>query len=178
MSFTDVREGRLVISVPEDQYFRLEDCPTFEHVKQNSLTEADFGWMVQEGETLWLMELKDYGVDRPHFGEKKEKLHSGLAKNIAHAFLMIASVWSGTPFGNRLRKDIERTFPTFPKAAVPVQAAAIIHTDIPNKAALGSINTSVNGALSELGLSAVVVLEASSPRLKDRLGIRLRYDPV
>jgi len=175
MAYTDIKEDRLVVSAPEDRYFRFEDSPTFERVKQHSLTEADFGWMVQGEEKLWLMELKDYGAQRPHFGKVGEKLRSRLPKNIAHAFLMVASVWSRTPFGEKLRKDLEGTFPNFPDHAVPVCAAAVIHSDVPDPAALGRLNTALNGALSELELQSVVVLEAKSPILEDRLGIRVRH---
>lgn len=90
---------------------------------------------------------------------------------------MIASVWSGTRFGQKLRGDLEETFPDFPDAAVPIRAAAIIHSDVPDSAALGSLNTALNGALAEFGLETVVVLDATSPDLEDRLGIRVRYEP-
>jgi len=92
MSLTDVQEDRLVVSLPEDRYFRLEKSETYAKVKAHALTEVDFGWVKDGEDGLWLMELKDYGENRPSIASAHQKLRNRLPKNIAHAVLLVSSL--------------------------------------------------------------------------------------
>jgi hypothetical protein len=169
-----ISEGNLIISVPEDRYFRFEDSPTYDAIKANGLTEADVAWMVEGEDTLWLMELKDYGPQSPgQLSQAQQKLRTRLPKNIAHAVLMMSAVWAGTPFGIRLQQDIEQTFPDFPSEAQPIRAGAVINveqTDIP---LLGPLNDALRSALDAFELDVVFVLPASSDRVETDLGIQI-----
>ena len=83
------------------------------------------------------MELKDYGPDsRGDLEDALGTLRDRLPKNLVHAFLLIACVWSETPFGQRLRADIETAFPGFPSSERPVHAAAVIRLENPADHAL------------------------------------------
>ena len=178
MARTDVREGRLVVSVPEHRYFRLEDSSTYKAIKGQKLTEVDFAWMIDSDEALWLMELKDFGGRRrPTIAEKREELRNDLPKNIAHALLLVSTVWADTRLGRNLKSDIEETFPDFPKEATPIHGIAVIHADQYDSATIGALTTSVRSSLSAFGLETVAVLPASSDRVEDELGIEIRYAP-
>jgi hypothetical protein len=54
------REGRFTIELPEDRYFRFESCETYVGISGKDVKEMDFGWLDAGGDTLWLMEFKDY----------------------------------------------------------------------------------------------------------------------
>lgn len=176
-SRVDIREDRLIITVPDARHFRLEDAPTFNAVKAHSLTEADFAWMIDGSDTLWLMELKDYGANRPSVAKAEQKLRTTLPKNLAHAFLMISAVWADTPFGRKLRQDIEATFPDFPKEATSVRAIAVIHAEGIDPAPFAALNSAVQAALSAFEFDQVSVLPASSDRIETHMGIRIQYAP-
>ena len=178
MALTDVREDRLVVSVPEDRYFRLEDSPTYKAIKGQKLTEVDFAWMIANDETLWLMELKDLGGSRrPSIADKAGELRDDLPENIAHAVLMVSTIWAGTRLGQKLKGDIEDTFPDFPQEAKPIRGIAVIHADQYDQATIGALSTAVRSALSAFELETVAVLPASSDRVEEELGIEIQYDP-
>lgn len=178
MPLIDISEGNLTISVPENRYFRFEDSQTYDSVKANGLTEADLAWMVDEENALWIMELKDYGPQsQGQLAQAREKLRTRLPKNIAHAVLLVSAVWANTPLGNKLRQDIEQTFPEFPDEALPIKAVAVINvenTDIP---LIGPLSDAVRAALDAFELDIVLVLPASSDRLEADLGIRIEEVP-
>lgn len=177
MEFIEVREDRLVVSVPAEQYFRLEDSPTYAAIKGQELTEVDVAWMIDTDDALWLMELKDYGEKRPDIAEAKDKLRTQLPKNIAHAALLVSAAWADTSLGQKLRADIEETFPEFPKQASPLHGVAVLHVDDYDRATIGALTTATRSALSPFDLETVAVLPASSDRVEDDLGIRIQYDP-
>jgi len=178
MPRTDVREGRLVVSVPEDRYFRLEESPTYEAIKGQKLTEVDFAWMIDSDEALWLMELKDYGGNRrPTIAEKAEDLRNDLSKNIAHALLLVPTVWADTRLGRKLKRDVEETFPDFPEEATPIHGVAVLNADKYDPTTIGALTTAVRSSLSAFGLETVAVLPASSDRVEDELGIEIQYAP-
>jgi hypothetical protein len=177
MPLTDVTEGALVVSVPDDHYFRFEDCPTYASVSGFGLTEADVAWMRPGSDRLWLMELKDYGPQsRGVLAEGIQKLRDKLPKNIVHAALMVAAVWADTPFGQALRADIEQTFPCFPRQACPTSAALVVNLENPavEKQSLLALQITIQKKLEVMGFEAVLVLPADDPRLQNPLGIRIR----
>lgn len=177
MSLTDVREDRLVVSLPEDRYFRLEKSETYAKVKAHALTEVDFGWVKDGGDGLWLMELKDYGGNRPSIASAGQKLRNRLPKNIAHAVLLVSSTWAETPFGLNLRQDLEDTFPDFPDEAMPIRAVAVINVGTVDPSSFWALTTALRSALSAFDLEMVAALPASSNRLEEELGIEIQYDP-
>lgn len=178
MAHIDVREGRLVVSVPEKRYFRLEVSPTYKAIKGQKLTEVDFAWMIDNDDALWLMELKDLaGHRRPSISEKAEELRDDLPENIAHAVLMISTVWADTQLGQKLRTDIEETFPDFPEESTSIHGIAVLHADQYDAATIGALHTAVRSSLSAFELDTVAVLPASSDRIEDELGIEIRYEP-
>ena len=167
-----------MVSVPEDRYFRLEASPTYKAIKGQKLTEVDFAWMIDNGDALWLMELKDLaGHRRPSIVEKEEELRDDLPENIAHAVLMVSTIWADTQLGQNLRTDIEETFPDFPEESTPMHGIAVIHADQYDAATIGPLQTAVRSALSAFELDTVAVLPASSDRIEDELGIEIQYDP-
>lgn len=175
MPFVEETEDNLIVSVPEDRYFRFEQCDTHAKVSANGVSECDFAWTTDCGD-LWLMELKDYGPDsRGELADAVESLRTKLPKNITHAYLLVSAVWAKTPFGQALRADIEATFPDFPDGSFPTCAALVIHLENPqDKPLLLGLQDAIQGALSVLGLKAVLVLPALDDALEDKIGIRIR----
>ncbi len=180
MARVEIREGMLVVSLPEGRYFRLEDAATHEAIKGQGLTDVDFAWMADDDAHLWLMELKDYGPDSPgDLGQSLVKLRDQLPKNFVHAALVVSSIWARTPFGKTLRADIEATFPGFPEAACPMRAVAIIHLENPQDVALlAGLQDAIIGAVRAMRFDAVLVLPTTSTRLTPYLGIAIRRADV
>ncbi len=175
MPYTEEREGNLAVELPDNRYFRFEQCDTYSRVSGYSITEADFVWMAEEDDRVWIMELKDYGPDsQGELDKALDSLRNQLPKNLVHAFLLVASVWSETPFGRRLRADIEATFPNFPSVQCSVCAAVVIRLENPaDHALLLGLQDTIQSAVEIIGFEVVVVLPVTSDRLEDNLGIRI-----
>ena len=175
MDFTEEVEGNLIVSIPDDRYFRFEQCDSHAQVSQNGISECDFVWMTEQ-DNLWLMELKDYGPDsQGELQRATQSLRTKLPKNITHAYLLVSAVWADTKFGQTLRADIETTFPRFPDHACPTHAALVIRLENPaDKVLLLGLQDAIQGALSVLNLKSVLVLPALDDALEDRIGIRIR----
>lgn len=175
MSYTEEREDNLIVELPEDRYFRFENCDTYSRISSHGITESDFVWMTEEENAVWVMELKDYGPgSRGDLEEAIETLRYQLPKNLVHAFLLVASVWSETPFGRHLREDIEETFPDFPTSECPVCAAAVVRLENPaDHPLLLALQDSIQNAVEFIGFQVVIVLPATSNRIEEDLGIRI-----
>jgi len=175
MTFIEEEEGNLIVSVPEHRYFRFEQCDAHAKVSPNGVSECDFAWTTDRG-NLWLMELKDYGPNsQGELTEAVEALQTKLPKNITHAYLLVSAVWAGTGFGQALRDDIEMTFSNFPDDPRPTCAALVIRLENPQDTVLLlGLKDAIQGALSGLGLKAVLVLPALDSTLEDKIGIRIK----
>lgn len=175
MPYTKESEGNLTVELPDNRYFRFEQCNTYSRVSAYGITEVDFVWMAERDDRIWIMELKDYGPDsQGELSEALESLRNELPKNLVHAFLLVASVWSETSFGRRLRADIEATFPSFPSGKCSVCAAAVIRLENPaDHALLLALQDAIQSAVEIIEFEVVVVLPAGSDQLEDNLGIRI-----
>jgi hypothetical protein len=178
MALVDIEEDGLTISVPEERYFRFEDSRAYSSVKAQSLKEMDFGWAAQGEDVLWLLELKDYGPESwGDITDERQKLRRDLPEKITHSTLMIAAVWADTPFGKRLRGDIEQTFPNFPAQSQPVRAVAVINLErLSDRALLLGLQDAVQAAVKEMGLDLVQVLPVGHDDIRNRLGIEIKAD--
>lgn len=169
----EIEEGAFLVSVPEDAYFRFEDCPTYQLVGSHGVSEVDFGWK-GEGDGLWLMELKDYGAAGGELHQDIEELENRLPESLVHSYLLLSTVWADAALGRRLRADIEKTFPAFPENTRPVRVALIVNTQsVADRVYLPRLKTAIQDAVAVVGFQDVLVLDASDDRIESDLGIRI-----
>ncbi len=54
------QESGLIITLPDGEHFRFQDCQAYKEVSGRNLKEMDFGWWQNDTNTLWLIEIKEY----------------------------------------------------------------------------------------------------------------------
>lgn len=174
MHFDDLTEGDFTVSVPAGRYFRFEDCPTYERLGSHRVTEVDFGWFEDEDERLWLMELKNYGLEGGDLHEDIDQLREELPQNLVHSFLLIAAIWADTTVGRRLRAEIEETCPDFPTKTCSIRTALILKTaSIADRQYLPALEAAIQEAVDVVAFDDVLVLDAADDRIETELGIEL-----
>jgi len=110
---TIYKESGLVITLPDDEHFRFQNCQAYKQLSGQNLKEMDFGWWQTEKNTLWLIEIKEYDHLRP-----AEKLPDFLLDNFANkatdSLLMLATIWARTNQGLKLATCLPAKFHQFP----------------------------------------------------------------
>ena len=178
----EFQENSLLVSVPDNRHFRLENCQAYVQVKGKSMKEMDVGWI--EGDDVWLLELKDYGQYIPANVKKQiPKLEENLPHKVRDTLTMIGAAWASTSWGAGLMNDIQATCPEFPTEACTIRVGAVINIDDPSDVALLSqikdrIAADLDGELDVMGVQSVVVLPADQPWLQETLGITITEVPL
>jgi hypothetical protein len=171
---TNVEEGALIVSLPDDRYFRIEGTAAHDAISGHRVKVVDFGWQYED-EPLWLMELKNLGAGIPAtLREKLDDFRDALPAKIVHSLLMLGAMWGGTPFGEMLRRELEETFPDLPTQPVSVRAAVVINVEPPvDEQMLFALSDSIENAVHAMGVERVAVIPVGAPEIRDRLGIRV-----
>lgn len=174
---TDVEEGALIVSLPDDRYFQIEGTEAHDAISGHQVKVVDVGWQY-ENDPLWLMELKDLGADIPAtLQEKIGEFRDAIPVKIVHSLLMLGAVWGGTPFGEKLRQEIVETFPDFPTEPQSIRAAVVVNVEPPvDKQLLFALSDSIENAVHVMGVDRVAVVPVGAPELRDRLGIQVMED--
>lgn len=174
MPLEEIDEGGFTVSVPEESYFRFEDCPTYDRIGSHGVTEVDFGWKEEGADQLWLMELKNYGPKGGELHQDIDQLREELPKNLVHSFLLIATVWADTALGRKLRSELEQTCPDFPEDSCSVRTVLIVRTQsIADRVYLPSLETAIQEAVDVVEFDDVLVLDAADDRIEADLGIQI-----
>ena len=168
-------EYRFRFTLPDERAFRFEQCAAYNAVKSRGVKEMDFGWL--DGQTLWLMEFKNYGAGVPAT-PKKEHLQDNLAEKIRDSLMLLGTAWSQTAFGNQLHGDIVQTCSAFPQRAIDVRPLVVMNLERKDATRLitplrDEIEALLDGVLHCFGVSHIPVLPAGHPMIEDRLGIRI-----
>jgi len=171
---TEVEEGALIVTLPDDRYFRIEGTAAHDAISGHQVKVVDFGWQ-DENDPLWLMELKDLGADIPAtLQEKIGEFRDTIPVKIVHSLLMLGAVWGGTPFGETLRQEIVETFPDFPTEPQSIRAAVVVNVEPPvDEQLLFALSDSIENAVHGMGVDRVAVVPVGAPELRDRLGIQV-----
>jgi len=171
---TEVEEGSLIVSLPKDRHFQIEGTAAHDAISGHQVKVVDFGWQY-EAEPLWLMELKNLGADIPAtLQEKLDEFRDAIPTKIVHSLLMLGAVWGRTPFGEKLRREIEETFPDFPTDPQSVRAAVVINVEPHvDERMLFALSDSIESAVHAMGVDRVAVVPVGTPEIRDRLGIRV-----
>jgi hypothetical protein len=174
MPDVDVEEAELVVTLPENRYFRIEGTDAHDSINGQQVKVVDFGWQ-REREDLWVMELKNLeGEWRPPLEEKMEDFERSIPIKIVHSLLMLSSVWSGMPFGEALRRELEETFPNFPDDPPPIRVAVLINLDAPQEEGLLlSLTDTLENATAPMGIERIVALPATDDAVTEDLQIRI-----
>jgi len=171
----DVEEGALIVRLPNDRYFRIEGTDAHDAISGHQVKVVYFGWQY-EGDPLWLMELKNLGAEIPAtLQEKLDDFRDAIPTKIVHSVLMLGAVWGRTPFGEKLRRELEETFPDFPAEPSSIRAAVVANVEAPvDKQMLFALSDSIENAVHAMGVERVAVVPVGAQEIQDRLGIQVR----
>jgi elongation factor P--beta-lysine ligase len=88
---------------------------------------------------------------------------------------MLGAVWGRTPFGEKLRRELEETFPDFPAEPSSIRAAVVANVEAPvDKQMLFALSDSIENAVHAMGVERVAVVPVGAQEIQDRLGIQVR----
>lgn len=126
--------------LPDDRWFRFEDCETYRQLSGKSLKEMDFGWVVSGDEgvrQVWILEAKNIRGARAEAVRRGEDeaergvdhLIRELVETLTDGMMLVASAWSGTERGETLLEEIRETAPEFPDRAVRLMTSVALRID-------------------------------------------------
>jgi hypothetical protein len=112
-----ITESGITLNFPDNNYFRLEDCDGYKKIQSN-FSEMDACWYDQVNDTLYLIELKDWGNNNlqeendPDFSETKiSEMKEGISKHRIYNLLkksidttcMFMSILLGKPYAANIQ---------------------------------------------------------------------------
>lgn len=187
-----VEEEGYEFDLPDERWFRFEDCETYQKLSSQHLKEMDFGWTVEGADgtahQLWLLEAKNVrneGAQR--FSESTDGHRfvdvfvDELVCTFTDALLMVAAAWSATEVGTELRSDILRTCRDFPSQPVPLFTVIALRIERVDTAPLydllrARLQKQLEGRLNLLGSTGVFLAILRTDRPTTSLPIRV--EPV
>jgi hypothetical protein len=109
---TTYHESGLVITLPDGEHFRFQDCQAYKRLSGQFLKEMDFGWWQADKNTLWLIEI--YASLMP-----EEQLPAHLLDNFVNkatdSLLILAALWAKTNQGLEFASCLPPQIHQFPK---------------------------------------------------------------
>ena len=135
MAVTMIAESGLLIDSQAPEWFRLQDCPGFQPLKKVGVAEMDFGFVAKEGQTRWLVELKDYS----HTGRPDGLAEAHSLEYLIHEFvqkakdslLVLGSIWYSLPNKSQLEPDLPMAFRQIPSLNRKLKLAFVVKRDEP-----------------------------------------------
>jgi hypothetical protein len=109
---TIYQESGLIITLPDDEHFRFQDCQAYKGLSGANLKEMDFAWWQNETKTLWLIEIKEYA----NLSSEEclpDYLLDNLVNKATDSLLMLAAMWSKTNQGLKLAACLPPIFHRF-----------------------------------------------------------------
>jgi hypothetical protein len=111
---TTYHESGLVITLPDSEHFRFQDCQAYKPLSGQFLKEMDFGCWQADKNTLWLIEIKEYASLMP-----EEQLPDHLLDNFVNkatdSLLILAALWAKTNQGLEFASCLPPQIHQFPK---------------------------------------------------------------
>jgi len=95
------QESGLIITLPDGEHFRFQDCQAYKQLSGVNLKEMDFGWWQTDTNTLWLIELKEY-AHLTYEEQLPDYLLDNLVNKATDSLLMLAAMWAKTNQGLKL----------------------------------------------------------------------------
>lgn len=170
------QENTLNVTIPDGRVFRLQDCDTFVSIQGDTPHDFDVAWQNAGDDRLWLVEFKDYGELVPS-SPKQDYLEANLTDKIKDTLYILAAVWSKSSFGDRLREDIEATFPSFPATACPIRPVLILNLEERYESLLSQLMTALNAdqdlmsTLTVMDITRILVVGPEHPFINNELRI-------
>ena len=113
MTVTVYSEPPFHVELPDDDTFRLQDCPAYKHLSGRHLKEMDFGWWDTSERVLWLLEIKDFQqLSREQ--ELPQELIGKFRTKARDCLLLLSAAWLGTPVGRELVRSLPEPCRTWP----------------------------------------------------------------
>lgn len=170
-------EGNFSIELPQNRYFRLEECDTYVQISGKGVKEMDFGWIDPKAETLWLMEFKDYDHETAPDPDRGY-LVENLSAKIRDVLTLMATAWAETSFGRQLRSDLRDTCPSFPGKACAIRPLVVVNLSRADASRLiSALADEVNGRLRDIlemfGISRITILTTGHPMIEEKLDIQI-----
>ncbi|MTJ55913.1 hypothetical protein FJR38_26275 [Anabaena sp. UHCC 0253] len=157
------QESGLQITLPVGENFRFQDCPSYQNLNGQNLSEMDFGWWDAGKNTLWLLEVKDYSHLTP-LERLPDHLLDKLINKATDSLLILASVWFGSLRGKQICGDLPISCQSFPIQPKNIRLVFIIKvTDANIKLQLSPLKTRLRtkllGRLSLFDISGVTLAD-------------------
>ena len=129
-------ESGLTINLPNQDYFRVSDCPTWrKKLNTLSLKEMDFGWWDATTNQLYLLEVKDFTqLDHPKATKPKkpQDFIKDFVTKATDTLFLLAGVWLSSGKGESMKKELIVTCPNFPTAISKVKLIFVVKTTAPS----------------------------------------------
>ncbi len=146
-----ITESSITLNFPDNNFFRFEDCKGYKDI-QNNFKEMDACWYEQTTDTLYIIELKNWGngklieEDDPDFSvEKIKEMKDGISKSNINV-LVKKSVDSVSMFISILLEkpysiNIQNCFPFKISKTTKIKLLSIVNWTNPDTAHIAFINT-------------------------------------
>jgi len=164
------QESGLQITLPVGENFRFQDCPSYQNLNGQNLSEMDFGWWDANKNTLWLLEVKDYSHLTP-LERLPDHLLDKLINKATDSLLILASVWFGSQKGKEICRDIPGSCHNFPVDPRKIKIVFVLKlTDANIKLQLSPLKTRLKNKLT----GRLLLFDVSHVTLTDHeTGIRM-----
>jgi len=129
-------ESGLTINLPNQDYFRVSDCPTWrKKLNTLSLKEMDFGWWDETTNQIYFLEVKDF-TQLDHPKSKKPKKSQDFIKDFVtkatDTLFLLAGVWLSSSKGESMKNELFATCPNFPTSLSKIKLLFVVKTTDPS----------------------------------------------
>ncbi len=146
-----ITESGITLNFPDNNYFRLGDCEGYKKI-QNNFSEIDACWYDQANDTLYLIELKDWGNNNlqeendPNFSQIKiSEMKKGISdyriynllKKSIDTTCMFMSILLGKPYA----ADIQACSPFTITNNTKIKLLSIINWTDHDSSYISAMNT-------------------------------------
>lgn len=107
-------ESGLIITLPDGEHFRFQDCHAYKPLSGQNFKGMDFGWWQTNRNTLWLIEIQEY-ANLTQEEQLPRHLLDNLAKKATDSLLMLAAIWAKTHQGLELAPCLPPQVYQFPR---------------------------------------------------------------
>ncbi|MEI6429380.1 MAG: hypothetical protein WCO45_13515 [Pseudanabaena sp. ELA607] len=129
-------ESGLTINLPNQDYFRVSDCPTWrKKLNTLSLKKMDFGWWDETTNQIYFLEVKDF-TQLDHPKSKKPKKSQDFIKDFVtkatDTLFLLAGVWLSSSKGESMKNELFATCPNFPTSLSKIKLLFVVKTTDPS----------------------------------------------
>ena len=145
-------ESGLTINLPDQDYFRVSDCPTWrKKLNTLSLKEMDFGWWDATTNQIYFLEVKDF-TQLNHPKATNHKTPQDFIKDFVikatDTLFLLAGVWLSSSKGESMKNELLTTCPNFPTSLSKFKLIFVVKTTDPSAGiSIADLNNEIRNQL-------------------------------